>query len=169
MPVFFSSGFFWTEFTEKKSDMKGKIKSQYAGLFLIFIMFFSTFAFAIISSVTNQSPEATPTPGEQQTVERHTKRLLTETEKASVLRNGMVVFEFLQSADCPKCAEYRPVIEGFALKYNMVLVDAPSTNTTIQFIGKSSLRVENVTENGLLDAYCTVSFIQPKECVLKNF
>lgn len=144
-------------------------KTKYVGLLLIFVMFFSSIAFGVLNSIASQ-PESQPTPsGKEVQIERHTKRLLTEQEKAGLLQQGATILEFLQGKDCLKCADYRPLIEGFSTKFNdIVLVDAESTATLIQFTGKTTKQVENVTEKSLLDAYCEASILQPKECILKN-
>ena len=143
-------------------------KTKYIGLLLIFVMFFSSIAFGVLNSITNQA-ESQPTPSKQTTIERHTKRLLTDQEKAALLQQGVTIFEFLQSKDCAKCADYRPLIESFSTRFNdILLVDAESTSTAIQFTGKITKQVENVTEKNLLDAYCEASVLQPKECILKN-
>ncbi len=145
-------------------------KTKYVGLLLIFTMFFSSIAFGIISSIGNQA-DTKPTPtGKEVTIERHTKRLLSEQEKNGLLQQGVAILEFLYTKDCAKCAEYRPVIEGFYTKFNnIVLVDAEAPSTVIKITGKETKQIANVTEKALLDAYCEVSLIQPKECILKNF
>lgn len=147
-------------------------KTQYVGLLLIFIMFFSSVAFGIISSIKNdnsEGPQQTP-QGKEVTIERHTKRLLSESEKNALLQQGAAILEFLYSKDCSKCAEYRPVIESFSTKFNnILLVDAEYPTTTIRITGKETKQIENVTEKALLDAYCEVSLIQQKDCILKNF
>ena len=153
--------------------MSGKrSKTQYIGLALIAIMFFSTIGFAVIQSVYNPTAQETqnPTQTSEPTIEKHTRRLLTNSEKSYLFRNGATILEFLYSSDCSKCIEYRPIIEGFSTKFsNIVLEDSPENSTLIQFLGKKTVRIENVTEKSLLDAYCEVTFTQPKDCVLKNF
>lgn len=146
-------------------------KYQLIGLAMIFIMFFSTIGFAALSSVKNIGLENEPTQtSEQKTIERHTIRPLTDQEKSALLQNGVTIFEFLHTKDCAKCAEYRPVLEAFSTKYpNIVLVDADSDKDLLQVTGKSTKQIVDVTEKSLLDAFCDVAFVQPKDCILKNF
>ncbi len=150
--------------------MQGKIKSQYVGLLLIFVMFFSTFAFAIINSVyTPTQPQDTPGPSSQKTVQRYLERALTEQEKTALLQNGVAILEFSHTKNCVQCDEYRTVIRNFYTKYSNVLVlDIAGDKDNVQFTGKETQSVTNITSDGLLDAYCKVSAIQPKECILKN-
>lgn len=145
-------------------------KYQLIGLAMIFIMFFSTIGFAALSSV-NLGLETEPTKtSEQKTIERHTIRPLTDQEKAALLQNGVTIFEFLHTKECTKCAEYRPVLEAFSTKYpNTVLVDADSDKDLLQVTGRSTKQIADVTEKSLLDAFCDVAFVQPKDCILKNF
>ncbi len=145
-------------------------KYQFIGLAMIFIMFFSTIGFAALNSVRNTGLENEPAPAEEKTIERHTTRALTEEEKAALLKNGVTIFEFLHTKDCTKCAEYRPVLEAFSTKYpNTVLVDADADKDLIQVTGRSTKQITDVTEKGLLDAFCDVALLQPKDCILKNF
>jgi len=151
--------------------MKGKIKSQYIGLLLIFIMFFSTFAFAIINSVFNPSDtQSTPTPTSQFNIEKYMKRALTHQENAYLTGKGIAVLEFLYTKDCTDCPASRQTLLDFSKKYSdLVVVDVEGDKNQIQFSGKKTVQVSNTTEKTLLDAYCSVTFSQPKDCVLKNF
>ncbi len=144
-------------------------KYQVIGLLMIFIMFFSTLGFAALNSSKNE-PTASPTPSNQKQIERQTTRLLTDQEKTALMQNGVAILEFLHTKGCQNCATYRPVLEGFYTKYpNVLLVDADSEKDSLQFIGTQTKQITNVTEAGLLDAYCDVSATQTKECILKRF
>ena len=145
-------------------------KYQLIGLGMIFIMFFSTLGFAALNSITNSSPQPSATPAGQKQIERHTTRALTEQEKAALFKNGVTILEFLHTKDCQKCSEYRPAIEGFYTKYpDILLLDIESDKDVLQFTGRSTEKITNVTTEGLLDAYCNASFVQSKECILKKF
>ena len=149
--------------------MEGKIKSQYIGLLMIFIMFFSTFAFAVINSFSPQDQQPQNTHQPEKEIDRHLKRPLTENEKASLLQQGAAILEFSHTKNCLKCDDFRPILENFYVKYeNILFVDIEGDQDTIQFIGKETKVIINVTDADLLDAYCKVSAIQPKECILKN-
>ncbi|HLD42149.1 MAG TPA: hypothetical protein VJB06_03865 [archaeon] len=149
--------------------MQGKIKTQYTGLLLIFVMFFSTFAFAIINSITPYEPEVTGAPDQPETIQRYLNRPLTQTEKTSLIQNQIAILEFSHTKDCAKCAEYRTVIESFYTKYpNILVVDLEGDKDSIQFVGKETQPITDLNPENLLDAYCKVSAVQTKECLLKN-
>lgn len=148
--------------------MKGKMKTQYVGLLLILVMFFSTFAFAIINSIAPpEQAQSSPTPQEE--IQRHLKTSLSEQQKSSLAQNGFAIIEFIHTPNCANCTQYSSVLESFYRKYENVLwLDIEGEQDSIKFIGKETKQLTDITDAKLLDAYCEVSRIQPKECILKN-
>ncbi len=145
------------------------------------IMIFSTIGFAITNQAfLGQNPQQTQPP--QPNITAIMERELTANEKLSVLRSGGVIIEArlnetcLQeclSEPCEPCQSQVNTLKNFALKYSSYIVLSKivsfDENAIRMISGSGSItEIANVTDDGLLDAYCTNAVLKPRECLLKD-
>ncbi|MBI2675488.1 MAG: thioredoxin family protein [Candidatus Aenigmarchaeota archaeon] len=144
------------------------------------IMIISTIGFALTyQAFLGQSPQQKTTMPNITTI---MERELTSNEKLSVLRSGGVIIEARLNSSCLEkcfsdpcapCQQEANILENFALKYSASIVlskIASFDENAIRMIsGSGSItEITNVTDDGLLDAYCSNAVLKPRECLLKE-
>ncbi len=147
--------------------MKKDTKERIAAIFLGLIMVTSLAGFAAMNIITPES-------GTYQRIPPVVDRELTPEEKIFVLRTGRVLLEGYFSENCTECAEVIMLGETFANGFSdyFVFEKIRGNETRLQIIGQEGEIREletNITEDGLLDVFCEIAILQPKECLLREF
>jgi hypothetical protein len=144
------------------------MKERFAAIFIGVIMIMSVAGFALINVSTRGSltkkdiPEISPVM----------KRPLTPEEKVTVLRSGRVIIENLYPANCTDCFDKNVLLENFVNQYRdyIVMEEVVANQTSLKIIGKGGQikPIENVTDETLMDLFCEMAMLQPKECLLRG-
>ncbi len=101
-------------------------------------------------------------------------RTLTGDEIIFVLRTGRVLIQNHYLPDCTECMSNNIVLESFAHRMNglIVLEEVMGNATKLQMVGSDgsieSLENVTITEENLMDIFCDISFVQPRECLLRE-
>ena len=136
-------------------------------IFIGLIMVFSMVGFAATSIFTDT--------GEGQTIVIPSvlKSRIDKDNKIYVLRSGKVLIEHYYPEGCGNCLEMNSMLEMFAKQFPGYVVVAmqkvPSNETLFQAIGSAGRITEldyNLTQDGLMDIFCEITFSMPKECLL---
>jgi len=101
-------------------------------------------------------------------------RELTGEELASILRSGRVVVEDFYEANCTQCPEKNAFLQTFFERFRdfVVLQIVEGNETTMKMIGAGG-RIRDITDmeltdENMLDVFCEVAIMQPKECLLEQ-
>ncbi len=142
---------------------------------LILTMAFGTAGFAFLSS-TSFSP-TNPTQQQSTELPAIVERALTPAELSLALRQGKVVFRSSHSSSCAACASADASIERFALQYRLFTlfekqVDPLDNSSRLDAIGGSGrivdLSNQTLTQDALLDQFCSLAPLQPRECIARS-
>ncbi len=156
--------------------MKMKIKPAYVGLFLIAIMFFSTFAFTILQSfnlgTTNQKTELPKT--------NIVDYRLTTNQESTLISQGKTIMIYEYDESCQYCQQQKLFLQQMAtnskpitgtdISNQLFLEILPSINeapilTLISYYGQNELT--NATSSETFSALCQVLISKPIECALR--
>jgi hypothetical protein len=101
-------------------------------------------------------------------------RLLTGSEKITILRTGRVLIEYLYVTG-PETIQRRAMYENFVARFSdfavLEAVSITQENETLdQMIAPDGdvIPMDNVTASNLVDVFCQNSVVQPRECLLRN-
>ena len=102
-------------------------------------------------------------------------RLLTGTEKVTILRSGRVLIEYLYTTG-PDTPDRKALYENFVARFSdytvLELVEVSAANQTMdQMIVPSGdvLPLGNITTtDALVDLFCDKTLVQPRECLLRD-
>ncbi len=138
-------------------------------IFIGLIMVFSMVGFAATSIFTDT--------GGGQTIEIPSvmKSKISKENKLYVLRTGKVLIEHYYPSGCSECLSMNSMLEIFAKQFSGYVVVAeaavPANETLFQAIGSAG-RIRdmeyNMTQEGLMDIFCEITFRMPKECLLSD-
>ena len=145
--------------------MKLKLKPAWIGLFLIAVMLFSTFAFAVIQSV---SPGQNAKLPESNIIDYQ----LDPNLKNGLIQYGATVITFEYNLGCDDCVNQKAALEFFANEYKQQiwleeLVDESldkSKITISSIYGEDSLIDAN--ETGIVSTLCKLMSAPPVTCAL---
>ncbi|MFH0956648.1 MAG: hypothetical protein V1813_02175 [Candidatus Aenigmatarchaeota archaeon] len=107
-------------------------------------------------------------------IEKVYDRLLTGTEKITILKSGYVLIEYLYVMN-PETLDRKAMYENFAARFSDVVVleavaISAGNQTMDQMIAPDGdvIPLDNVTASNLVDVFCDNSVVQPRECILRN-
>ncbi|MBN1896873.1 MAG: hypothetical protein JW789_04085 [Candidatus Aenigmarchaeota archaeon] len=113
-------------------------------------------------------------PGKGAKIETVYRELLTGQEKVSILRTGRVLIEYLYMTG-PGAVDKSITYENFAARFGdlivLQIVEVSQSNQTVdQMIVPTGdvIPLNNVSESELFDVFCKNTYVQPKECLLRN-
>ncbi len=101
-------------------------------------------------------------------------RTLTGDEIIFILRMGRVLIQNHYLPDCTECISTNAVLESFTNGMGglVVLEEVEKNETKLQMVGSDgsieSLENVTITEENLMDIFCDISFVQPRECLLRE-
>lgn len=140
-------------------------------IFIGFIMIGSIIGFAMM----NTAPVNT---AQRSDISHIVKGPLDNEKVVFILRMGRVLIRDWYRENCTECKEDLKVLENFANTYKdyVVLeeVEIPPNDTLIQekfeMIGREGKirKLENITQESLVNTFCEIAMVQPKECLLKE-
>lgn len=137
-------------------------------IFIGFIMISSIAGFAMLSS----RPIATKPV---KTISHIVKGPLESSEIVFIIRTGRVLIRDWYRENCTDCELVLQNLESFAENFKdyVVLekVEIPSNETEkLEIIGRGGeiRQLENITQENLMDVFCEIALLQPKECLLRE-
>ena len=106
-------------------------------------------------------------------------RYLEGREISSIVGQGGVVIEAVYNGNCTVCREKAKALEMFATSQSQFIV-MESVETAdgegwekFQMIGNRGqitlLEEQEISQEALLDLFCSIAVVAPKECLLKSF
>jgi hypothetical protein len=143
------------------------MKERIAAIIIGLIMIMSMAGFALVNIIPQDEPVVIPSILDRQ---------LTPEERLFVLRTGRVLIENFYPPGCGECRELGTRLKGFAQAFGnfVVLEDVVLTNATeadyeSRMIGREGMIRDipsNITDDGLMDLFCSLAISRPKECLL---
>lgn len=139
---------------------------------LIFVMSMVGVAFSSLSWFPQQQPGVA--------IPNIINRELTQEERIYVLQTGRVLIENFYVSNCSICAVDKATLEMFAQEFKEFIVleevEVNNTNETtyvkLQMIGRAGLikdlRDVEITQENLIDIFCDIALVQPRECLLRE-
>ena len=145
--------------------MKFKVRPAWVGLFLIAVMLFSTFAYAVIQSFYPKQNTSLP---ESNIIDYQ----LDANLKNALIQYGATVITFEYNLGCDNCVNQKAALEFFANEYKQQmwleeLVDESldkSKITISSIYGEDSLVDAN--ETGIVSSLCKLMAAPPVTCAL---
>ncbi len=116
--------------------------------------------------------------GQEYTIPTITNRTLNGQEISTILSYGRVVAQSVYGSECPGCVEKDAEMRRFASRYEGFLVlESVKTEgdgwVKFQMIGSNgqitSLEGKEITQENLLDIFCELAVVKPRECLLKIY
>jgi len=149
------------------------------------IMISSVAGFAFSSASYTGSATANPSLEGGQRITNIMNRSLTSQEISLILRSGGIIIENFYPPFCEECAEGNAILRSFTQKFSnfVVLVEVPLPSESaaseseqeeerLRLLSGSGAVHEldrgNISEDILLDVFCSVAKIQPSECILRQ-
>lgn len=156
--------------------MRFKIKTSWIGLFLIAIMLFSTFAYAVIQSFYPKQKTELPKTN-------IIDYPLNSNLKNSLIQYGITVVTFSYNINCENCAIEKSILEFYATEHKQVLSnDGPVFSIYLEelmdsTLDRSKISMESVygkeeligaNETDIFNALCKIMVSPPVTCALKT-
>ncbi len=148
-----------------------KIKPAYIGILLIFLMFGSTFAYAVIQSVSTPSQQSNQNPLPTGIIDYE----LSDFQTTELLRNGYTLMRYNYNITCVKCGQDRLMIEQLAeidkFKNQIVVQELVSGNpgelTITSVYGQETL--SDFVADDVIVSLCKLLVSPPVECAVLQF
>ncbi|TAL46860.1 hypothetical protein EPN87_04255 [archaeon] len=147
-----------------------KRKNAVISLVLVGVMFFSTFAYAILQSLyyspTQQQEVSLPNAVSTQP--------FTSEQKQAVLQQGGTLVSFKYDITCLECGSTKSFLESKVRDpdYNQQVFLEELTGSKITQVDISSQRgsktITNVTQDNITDSLCNLLLQQPLSCTLRK-
>jgi hypothetical protein len=143
-----------------------KLKTSWIGLFLIAVMLFSTFAYAIIQSFN--SPEGTTLP-ETNIINYRLQPAL----KNALVQYGTTIITFEYNNFCNNCVNQKAMLEFFANEYKQQIwmEEIEMTNLDVSTITVSSAygedKLVDASDAQIASSLCKLMVSPPATCVLQ--
>lgn len=147
--------------------MKLKFKPAWVGLFLIAVMLFSTFAYAVIQSLYPKQNVKLP---ESNIVDYQ----LDPSLKNALIQYGHTIITFEYNLGCNNCVNQKSALEFFANEYKqqMWLEELTDENLDKSKITISSIYGENIITDGneteIVSSLCKLMVAPPVTCALQK-
>lgn len=97
------------------------------------------------------------------------------SDRVQILRTGRALIEYLYPEDCTDCSEKKALYESFVTQFDgyavLEIAEVPANETLDRIIGMNGDTVElsGVSSQGeLMETFCSVAIIQPRECLLMD-
>lgn len=147
--------------------MKFKFKSSWIGLFLIAIMLFSTFAYAVIQSFYPRQNTQLP---ESNIVNYQ----LDASLKDALIQYGRTIITFEYNLGCNNCVNQKSTLEFFANEYKeqIWLEEVSDESLDVSKITISSIygeeKLVDANETGIASSMCNLMVSPPVACALQR-
>jgi hypothetical protein len=147
------------------------MKERLMAIFIGLIMIFSVAGFALMSIRWDNSGN---TPVNVPSIV-HTA--LTNEQLISLFRSGKTLMQYHYPVNCSSCSEVTSALEDFVSNMNesVLLEEFPieSNGTALLRMVSSSgeisdLSGDKMNQTMLLDTFCSISYVQTQECLLRN-
>lgn len=147
--------------------MKLKFKPAWIGLFLIGVMLFSTFAYAVIQSLYPQQNVQLPTSN-------IINYELDANLKNALIQYGATIIKFDYNLGCNNCINQKSLLESFANEFKqqiwlqeIVTQSLDESKIDISsFYGEDSLIDANETE--IVNSLCNLMVAPPVTCAIRK-
>lgn len=116
---------------------------------------------------------------QQPTILTITNRSLSSQERSIVLSNGITLAQSIYSKNCTSCEKMDSELRVFVNKYagflvmESVAIDEGEGFEKFQLVGSRGdiipLEDEELTQENLLDLFCELAVVTPRECLLKAY
>jgi hypothetical protein len=148
---------------------------KWMGVALIFIMFSSSIAFAVVSSVTTPGQQHSQAPG-MQIEELPTNPIIDYTLSPSQLNlaisQGLTVVTYKYEKTCIECADQRALLEQavYSREFQGQIIleeiesSGPPSMEAVSFLGARS--VESIDRESVVGALCELASNPPIGCAL---
>lgn len=151
--------------------MRIKNSKAIIGLFLIFIMFGSSIAYAAIQPVlqpTTQEQIEVPQIGTIQNKE------LTQSQENLLLSRGVTILKFSYNPSCTDCMGNKTFVESILgsseFGNQVILVETASDSSTkleiVSFYGQKT--ITNLYQDDIVGALCELVAMPPYQCALSK-
>ncbi|MBI4182137.1 MAG: hypothetical protein HY520_04185 [Candidatus Aenigmarchaeota archaeon] len=150
-------------------------KRTLAAVFIAALMVFSVAGFAI----SGFRPAQAPPPQDAPAIPFLANRSYTSNEIALILGAGRVIIESVYNPGCGPCAQQDQQVRAFALAFpDSIFLSSYATTAVEGFerfrmIGSRGevvdLQGRDLSPEGMLDVFCTISLLQPRECLLRVY
>ena len=147
--------------------MKFKIKPAWIGLFLIGVMLFSTFAYAVIQSLYPRQKSELP---KSNIIDYQ----LEPNLKDALVQYGATIITFEYNQGCDNCINQKSALEFFANEYKqqIFLEEMVNENLDKSTIAVSSIygddKLIDANETQIVDSLCKLMVSPPPTCVLQK-
>jgi len=153
--------------------MEEKNKQRIMATVLGLVMLFSIAGFAGLQLLGRA-------PTDQNTydfsnVTRIIHRQLEPNEVLYVLQSGRVLIQYEYTSGCADCLDTVSLLESLANSFPSHIVLEEVTNDEIEDVslkmtggGGSIVELKDVSEETLLDTFCNIAAVKPRECLLRE-
>lgn len=143
------------------------MKERGMAIFIGIIMITSIIGFAMINSMpvnTNvkEIPYILDSPASTEDV-------------VYILRTGRVLIRFWYNNSCADCGEKVSTLERFvnnqkkyAVLERVLIADNETTRSEMIGAGGEVVELKEINDEALLDTFCKIAMLQPKECLLRE-
>jgi len=132
------------------------------GLILILLMFFSTFAYAVIQRAFYQKEE-------RETQVLPTERIITsisETQRILAISNGFTLIYFNYTSPTSEIKSY---LESLANRHYIYLIENPSNEDFLKVESRlGSREIKDPNLNQTIDLLCRIMIDRPIDCVMRE-
>lgn len=140
------------------------MKERFIAIFMGLLMLLSVAGYAIINVYK--------APVKEESINPIIKRVLTPEEKIGILRSGKIIIENFYTKNCTECIDRNNLLESFVVQFKdyIIMEEVLMNQTSLKIIGKGGKikNIKNVTEENLMDVFCEMAILQPKECLLRE-
>lgn len=150
--------------------MKLKIKSAYVGIFLIGLMFLSTFAFAALQTIYTPSQPNIELPNTNVI-----NYQLGRDQQNLLISQGKTLITYRYDSACVSCLQQKQFLEQLATNSkvsNDLFVQILESNIDPPTVGlvsySAQIQLTNATNEELFSGLCQVLIKRPLECALQQ-
>ena len=101
------------------------------------------------------------------------EKVMDPQERVQVLQTGKVLIEYLYPENCVDCTEKKALYQSFVNQFSnyavLEIVEVPANQTMDHIIGMNGDTIElgSVSDaSTLMNIFCSVAILQPKECLM---
>lgn len=150
-------------------------KAKAMALIIVILMVGSTAGIALFSPANLYTDTGQSATDGQRSLAYVNTEPLTSAEVAAILKAGVVLLQYQYPAGCTDCLTERAAIEAFTHQLNgfvisEILIGDDRTLTMTGPAGDSTdLSDQEFSNDILLERFCELTTLQPKECILLEF
>ena len=150
--------------------MKDENKTKIMSIFIGLVMVLSLAGFAGLSLVGRADVDQNQNTGPE--IPNIVYRELEPDEVLYSLQNGRVVMEYTYAENCETCEAdelmLTTVVNRFLGHIILQSIEGEETSLRMTGVGGSIIEVEDVTEDNVIDVFCQVAPIKPRECLVRD-